>query len=143
VSDISGILLEVRRRGIRLVANCGRLDYCPRSAMTADLVERIKENKAAILEAIQFDWDRDTVPVMICPDCGGCRHWQSMEGTWHCARCDPPTVGLAWMKRVERARKRHGQPIRPETRELIADLEDLLDSSQRPPILCGRSVNHG
>ena len=129
MGDINEILTEVRRRGIRLVTNCDRLDYCPRSAMTAELVERIKANKAAILETIQTDWDRDTIPVMICPKCDGWQHWQSLEGTWHCARCDPPTVGLAWMKRVERARKRHGQPIRPETMELIADLEALLDSS--------------
>jgi rubredoxin len=71
----------------------------------------------------------DLPEVMICPKCDGWRHWQSLEGTWHCVRCDPPTLGLAWLKRVERARRRHGQPIRPETRELIADLEDLLDSS--------------
>jgi ribosomal protein L37AE/L43A len=71
----------------------------------------------------------DLPEVMICPDCGEWRHWQSLEGNWHCVRCDPPTLGLAWLKRVERARRRHGQPIRPETRELIADLEDLLDSS--------------
>jgi TubC N-terminal docking domain len=129
MGDICGILSEVRRRGIRLVANCGRLDYHPRSAMTADLVERIKANKAAILDVIQFDWDRDTVEVMICAKCDGWRHWQSLEGNWHCVRCKPPTKGLAWLKRVERARRRHGQPIRPETKGLIVDLEDLLDSS--------------
>jgi ribosomal protein L37AE/L43A len=128
MGDISGILSEVRQRGIRLVANCGQIAYHPQSAMTADLIERIKSNKAAILDDIQFDWDRDTEEVMICPECGGWRHWQSLEGNWHCVRCDPPTVGLSWMKRIERIRKRHGQPIRSETMELIADLEALLDS---------------
>ena len=99
----------------------------PRSAMTPELVERIKTNKAAILTAIQFDWDRDTIPIMICPKCDGWRHWQSMAGTWHCVRCDPPTVGLAWLKRVKRTRKRHNQPILDETRGLIAELVGLVD----------------
>jgi ribosomal protein L37AE/L43A len=127
MGDIGGILSEVRRRGIRLVANCGQIDCYPGSAMTADLIERIKESKTAILDVIQFDWDRDTVEVMICPKCDGWRHWQSLEGTWHCAKCNPPTKGLTWLKRVERARKRHGQPIRPETQTLIADLANLPD----------------
>ena len=99
-----------------------------RSAMTAELVERIKANKTAILDAIQTDWDRDTIPIMICPKCDG---WQSLEGTWHCVRCDPPTVGLAWMKRVERARRRHGQPIRAETKKFMADIELLVKGDKR------------
>jgi ribosomal protein L37AE/L43A len=97
--------------------------------MTPELVEQIKANKGAILDVIQFDWDRDTVEVIICPKCDGRRHWQDVSSGWHCVRCDPPTIGLTWMKRVERVRRRHGQPVRSETRELIAELARLVDSS--------------
>jgi ribosomal protein L37AE/L43A len=68
----------------------------------------------------------DLPEVMICPECGGWRHWQSMEGNWHCAKCNPPTKGLFWMKRVERARRRHHKPIRPEAKQLIADIQELV-----------------
>jgi ribosomal protein L37AE/L43A len=68
----------------------------------------------------------DLPEVMICPKCDGWRHWQSMEGNWHCAKCNPPTKGLFWMKQVERARRRHHKPIRPETKQLIADIQELV-----------------
>ena len=148
MGDINDILSEVRRRGIgdtkkknisATNADCRRATRrqtasparTPRSAMTPELVERIKVNKAAILDEIQTDWDRDTIPIMICPKCDGWRHWQSMEGTWHCAKCNPPTNGLFWMKRVERARRRHHKPIRPGAKQFIADIQRLVQDNPR------------
>jgi hypothetical protein len=50
------ILADLARRGIRLEADPERLRYYPRSALTPDLLERLKANKAELLASIErFD----------------------------------------------------------------------------------------
>lgn len=43
------ILEEAARRGITLQAHAGKVRFCPRSAMTPDLAERIKAHRSALL----------------------------------------------------------------------------------------------
>lgn len=50
------IVADLARRGIRLEANGERLRYYPRSALTPDLMDRLKANKAELLASIErFD----------------------------------------------------------------------------------------
>jgi hypothetical protein len=51
-SDVSGLLAELSRRGFRLLAVGGRLQIRPGSAMTPDLLERVKAHKPGLLALI-------------------------------------------------------------------------------------------
>jgi len=50
---IAGLLAELVRRGIKLYARGNRLRYCPRSAMTPDLAERLKACKPQLLAILR------------------------------------------------------------------------------------------
>ena len=47
------LFLDLGRLGIRLEADGERLRYFPRSALTPDLLDRLKVNKAELLAAIE------------------------------------------------------------------------------------------
>jgi hypothetical protein len=51
--NAADLLLDIERRGIRLEAHGDRLRYHPRSALTPDLLDRLKAHKAELLEAIE------------------------------------------------------------------------------------------
>ena len=47
------LLLDLGRLGIRLEAHGERLRYCPRSALTPDLLDRLKAHKAELLALLR------------------------------------------------------------------------------------------
>lgn len=47
------IVTDLARRGIRLEASGERLRYAPRSALTPDLLDRLKAHKAELLASIE------------------------------------------------------------------------------------------
>jgi len=47
------LLLDLARRGIRLEAHGERLRYFPRSAVTPDLLDRLKAHKGELLASIE------------------------------------------------------------------------------------------
>jgi len=47
------LLLDLGRVGIRLEADGERLRYCPRSALTPDLLDRLKAHKAELLALLR------------------------------------------------------------------------------------------
>lgn len=50
------LVADLARRGIRLEAHGERLRYYPRSALTPDLLDRLKAHKAELLASIErFD----------------------------------------------------------------------------------------
>lgn len=56
--EVQAILADVRRRGLSLQADHGKLLFRPRSAMTPDLAERIKAHRPALLSMLS-----DTTPA--------------------------------------------------------------------------------
>ena len=52
-SPASALLAELVRQGIQLQAHGDRLRYKPRDALTGDLAERVKANKAELLALLQ------------------------------------------------------------------------------------------
>jgi hypothetical protein len=61
------LFAELDRRGVRLVAEGGRLRFHPRSAVDADLLERIRECKAALLAELarraELQWLWELTPA--------------------------------------------------------------------------------
>ena len=61
--EVQAILADVRRRGLTLQADHGKLLFRPRSAMTPDLAERIKAHRLALLAVLS-----DTTPTTRAPN---------------------------------------------------------------------------
>ena len=59
------LLLDLGRLGIRLEADGERLRYCPRSALTPDLLARLKAYKIELLAML-----RPAAELGTCEDCG-------------------------------------------------------------------------
>lgn len=59
--EVQAILADVRRRGLTLQADDGKLLFRPRSAMTPDLAERIKTHRPALLVML-FDTTAPALP---------------------------------------------------------------------------------
>ncbi len=121
------LLAELTRRGIRLRFEGDLLQYHPRSAMTPDLLERVRAHKAELRSLLEFDWQRDTVPAEPCPACGSYHAWWDALDGKHCAQCDPPTKGLHWLKQAERIRKKHKKASLSGSKGLTADLINLVE----------------
>ncbi len=67
--NASDLLLDLKRRGIRLEARGDRLRYSPRSALTPDLLDRLKAHKQELLTVLRAPVNRLTRSVMNTPDC--------------------------------------------------------------------------
>lgn len=65
------IVADLARRGIRLEADGERLRYFPRSALTPDLLDRLKAHKAELLAAIERFEERAAIREF---DAGLSRH---------------------------------------------------------------------
>jgi len=65
------LLLDLGRLGIQLEADGERLRYFPRSALTPDLLDRLKANKAELLAAIERFEERAAIMEF---DAGLSRH---------------------------------------------------------------------
>jgi hypothetical protein len=89
-----GLLAEMRRDGLRLsiVASVvgDRVSYAPASLASPEIVDRIRENKNALLLLLRHR--RDGLDGEWCPACNGVQLWLGQSGlTWNCIECSPPT----------------------------------------------------
>ncbi len=65
----AALLLDLERLGIRLEARGDRLRYSPRSALTPDLLNRLKAHKQELLTVLRAPVNRLAQPVMNTRDC--------------------------------------------------------------------------
>ena len=99
---------ELARLGVVVVASGGRLRYYPRGAVAPELVERLREHKAEVLEILSDPWPEDDGDEPDpCPQCGSLAAWETMTGRWRCLWCDPPKKAIAALERVEKIRRRY------------------------------------
>jgi hypothetical protein len=59
--ELTTLLSELTRRGIHLEADGSRLRYYPRSAVTRDLVERMRAHKDELLAALRSKADTSSI----------------------------------------------------------------------------------
>lgn len=131
---VEQLLLELARRKVGLTADGDRLRYSPRSAMTPELVVRLKEHKAAVLAIVQeakpcehgarrkvgdqdvncraeqdqgaSTWESAIDPPPPCPKCGSLELWWNLLGDTRCMKCDPPTVSIKPQEHATKIRHR-------------------------------------
>jgi hypothetical protein len=107
------VLTDLHVLGIRLEVRGDRLRYAPRSAITPDLVERMKRHKSELLTVLAptspstdkangFGGVID--PPDACPKCRTLELWKTMVGSWRCRRCDPPTKAAELREEAARLR---------------------------------------
>lgn len=109
------LLRELHRRGVRLTAHEGRLRCeAPRGTITPDLVEAMRQHKAAVLAILQGaeveagpEWRPrlgESFPAVWpsgeCVRCGGRRwRWSTAAGRWECADPECEAKGQALWRR--------------------------------------------
>lgn len=113
----AALMEDLALLGIRLKARGDRLRYSPRSAMTPDLAQRMKDHKGELLKILRpetdlfgdwikvnepdgrISWNNPAYiqeglevidPPDPCPECGRLELWQSSSHHWRCLKCDPP-----------------------------------------------------
>ena len=105
------LLTDLARRGIRLEAHGGRLRYSPRSAVTPELMEGMRNHKPELLTLVAYDrwqlyessaWDDLPEPLEPHGECSGLNCWWDATGQQHCADCDPPTASRRWLREREK-----------------------------------------
>ena len=117
------LLNELTRRGVVLVVTGDRLRFYPRTAMTPELVGRLREHKAEVLEILSEPWPEvDGDAPDPCPQCGSLELWETMSGRWRCMKCDPPERAIRLLEKVERIRWRCGLPDPPGAAELFSEI---------------------
>ena len=114
MTELSRLLADCDDAGIRLTPSGAdelKID-APRSALTPELVERLRGQKIALLRILNAtrysgpdDWPEtiDVREVTPCTKCGSLELWETMAGTWRCLSCEPPD---RWRKFA----RRHGLP---------------------------------
>jgi TubC N-terminal docking domain len=117
------LLLELDRLGVRLQADGDKLRFNPRSAVTPDMLARLKVHKAELLALLRngaavivrvpdvpLEWIEpdDDVCVPHCPTCGSSELWETLAGTWRCQHCDAAALARSrkLAERAARLRKR-------------------------------------
>ena len=140
------LMADLDRRGIRLEADGDRLRFSPRSAMTPDLVERMKTHKNELLALLQPEahndadgWDDAIDPPDPCPTCGRLELWQSVAGdsfgqtpgTWRCVRCDPPITGRRLRDAAARLRKQGPRMARSDPKARDSTTNTYGDSMRQ------------
>ena len=139
------LMADLARLGIRLEAHGDRLRYHPQSAMTPDLMARLKAHKAellailrprpdagATLAALALDsdpWEQCIEPTDPCPKCGSLVFWWNLLGDRRCMTCDPPIVAIKAMERAEQIRRQHRIPSPAGTAERLADLRRITENA--------------
>lgn len=84
-ADAAGaLLMELTRRGIELETHADRLRYRPRSAMTPDLIGRVRASKTALMAILGA-----TLPVGE-PEASGCSERQPEAARWPTNAADAP-----------------------------------------------------
>ena len=83
--NADALLVDLRARGVVLVAEGDRLRCRPRSLLTpADLIV-LQANKPAIIDRLNSGLRR-----IACITCHGSRFWLSVRGATICGDCHPP-----------------------------------------------------
>ena len=98
MTQATEVLTELQRRGVKVVAEGDTLCLRPRRALDDTLLARVREAKAAILQALQNG--QTIAPIAACgsPYCAGC--YDVGDGK----KIHPPRCGekyLEWLKRWE------------------------------------------
>ncbi len=123
MNDAADLLLELDRLGVRLQADGDKLRFNPRSAVTPDMLARLKVHKAELLALLRngaavvaapaefpLKWIEpdDDVSVPPCPTCGGSELWETISGDWRCQHCDAAALERSrkLAERAARLRKR-------------------------------------
>lgn len=152
------LLAELTGLGIELVAHADRLRYRPRSAVTPELVERLRSHKAELLAILgdtggceglsrgpapdhperwanhpegapePIRWEDCIEPPPACPRCGGLVWWWNPLGDRRCMDCDPPTTAITALERAERIRRRLGIPSPIGAAQMFAHEKRLTDA---------------
>lgn len=78
------LLAEVRRRGVALRADGGRLLAKPLRALPPELREELARRKHEVLALLR------AAPARPCRCCGGRDWWLGPGGAWVCGACHPP-----------------------------------------------------
>ena len=102
---ITELLDDLVDAGVVLVADGGRLRFHPKAKMTPELLGRLRERKAEILEIMANPWPAAEPEPAPCGNCNGWELWENPLGRWRCCRCDPPTRAERWLKKAEKIRQ--------------------------------------
>ena len=99
---VTALLNDLALVGIRVVLREERLRYAPKSAMTPDLLSRMRAQKPELIAVLSGeqtppDSDWDAVPDWHelhdpgdgCPACGSILFRWDLRGNRHCMLCDP------------------------------------------------------
>jgi len=81
----AALVMELRARGVTLVADGGTLRCRPKSALSDSDLAALKAMKPEILATLQRPAGRIT-----CHSCRGHRFWISVYGVTICTVCHPP-----------------------------------------------------
>ncbi len=147
MNDAFRLLADLTGLGIEVVAHGDRLRYHPQSAMTPDLMRRMKTHKRELLAAFSSGlaaseietretestatcdrWENCIEPPAPCPKCSSLLFWWNLLGDRRCMTCDPPTVAIRAMERAEQIRRRHRIPSPAGTAERLADLRRIIEN---------------
>ena len=107
---VDALLAELAEAGVTLVSDGDRLRYYPKAVIEPELVARLREHKAEVLEIVSTPWPDDYVEPPPCEKCGGMELWENPLGDWRCMKCDPPTRAIRLLEKTQRLRKRYGLP---------------------------------
>ncbi|MEX0642334.1 MAG: hypothetical protein WD468_06520 [Pirellulales bacterium] len=147
------LLAELGRLGVRLKVDGDRLRFSPQSAVTPELVERLKTHKAELIALVSIiggsvkvwvsepkgvqvrgedagqpdpdPWESGVDPVQVrCPRCGSMRAWQGIGADqWRCVACDPPTKAIKLLALAERIRRERGIASPDGAADMLAQLK--------------------
>ena len=152
MNAVADLLAHLSRLGVELVPRGDRLRYRPRSAVTPDLVERLRTHKTQLLAILRHAegpggatvgprageservigrpepvrWEDAIDPPDPGPACGGLLSWRNALGNRRCLTCNPPRKAIKALERVERIRRRLNIPSPPGAAEMLADLRRLI-----------------
>jgi hypothetical protein len=136
----AGGTIEVVGGDLRVKAPKGLLSAAERRHLTEHKPEIVKllaaemvvEDQPQAQHADQQDDEQvEAVDLAPCSKCGTLELWQTAVGVWRCLRCDPPTIAIRALERVQQIRRRHGLPARPETAAMLAGLRRMTDAGRQ------------
>ena len=114
---VTQIIDDLHRRGVELQATGDKLRFRPKAAVPPDLLERMRENKAEIITALEITTVRARVrggeeavksaASEVCFHCDG-------NKVCICALCAVPGLGLRWKRGPCRACLGTGRLCWPE-----------------------------
>jgi hypothetical protein len=84
------LVMDLRTRGVRLVADGGTLRCRPKSALSESDLAALKTMKAEVLATIQQPAPARPVASLTCHSCRGRHFWISVYKVTVCAVCHPP-----------------------------------------------------